>query len=129
MQSSDIANIVRECIDDLFFFQAVDGIRFGRVTGVQTCALPIFAVELADGATALHDADLGGDICLAFGNEERGCSAALLEAAELVVYIPQPGRVGSLNVSAAAAIALAEARRAEWAGYRAGGAPEAGDAG
>src|SRR5690348_17543468 len=27
---------------DSFFFQAEDGIRDGRVTGVQTCALPIF---------------------------------------------------------------------------------------
>src|SRR5690348_18176909 len=27
-----------------FFFQAEDGIRDGRVTGVQTCALPIFTV-------------------------------------------------------------------------------------
>src|SRR5438876_11712459 len=26
----------------LFFFQAEDGIRDGRVTGVQTCALPIW---------------------------------------------------------------------------------------
>src|SRR6267143_5245240 len=26
-----------------FFFQAEDGIRDGTVTGVQTCALPIFA--------------------------------------------------------------------------------------
>src|SRR6266487_1289763 len=25
-----------------FFFQAEDGIRYGRVTGVQTCALPIY---------------------------------------------------------------------------------------
>src|SRR5438876_7733650 len=30
-----------------FFFQAEDGIRDGRVTGVQTCALPI-SVELFD---------------------------------------------------------------------------------
>src|SRR5690348_17436196 len=28
-----------------FFFQAEDGIRDGRVTGVQTCALPIYAAE------------------------------------------------------------------------------------
>src|SRR6202000_3502861 len=27
--------------DDILFFQAEDGIRDGRVTGVQTCALPI----------------------------------------------------------------------------------------
>src|SRR2546430_13712417 len=37
----------------LFFFQAEDGIRDLTVTGVQTCALPIFA-ELADqGAAAM----------------------------------------------------------------------------
>src|SRR5690625_7878424 len=29
-----------------FFFQAEDGIRDGHVTGVQTCALPIFGTEL-----------------------------------------------------------------------------------
>src|SRR5690348_17632622 len=28
-----------------FFFQAEDGIRYGRVTGVQTCALPISFVR------------------------------------------------------------------------------------
>src|SRR5437660_9235886 len=30
----------------LFFFQAEDGIRDGHVTGVQTCALPIFSAHL-----------------------------------------------------------------------------------
>src|SRR5690606_40371524 len=30
----------------LFFFQAEDGIRDFHVTGVQTCALPIFAILL-----------------------------------------------------------------------------------
>src|SRR2546425_6352195 len=30
-----------------FFFQAEDGIRDKLVTGVQTCALPIFGVSLA----------------------------------------------------------------------------------
>src|SRR5690348_17909600 len=34
----------------LFFFQAEDGIRDGRVTGVQTCALPIF-LSVARGLT------------------------------------------------------------------------------
>src|SRR5437870_13880623 len=29
-----------------FFFQAEDGIRDGHVTGVQTCALPIWAVNV-----------------------------------------------------------------------------------
>src|SRR5687768_17752772 len=34
----------------LFFFQAEDGIRDVAVTGVQTCALPIWAVVSRDGA-------------------------------------------------------------------------------
>jgi tRNA (guanosine-2'-O-)-methyltransferase len=76
----------------------------------------VVAVELAGDAVPLHEADLDGDVCLALGNEDHGCSAGLLAAADLVAYIPQVGRVGSLNVAAAAAIALAEARRQEWAG-------------
>ena len=30
---------------NIFFFQAEDGIRDDRVTGVQTCALPIFVIR------------------------------------------------------------------------------------
>jgi tRNA (guanosine-2'-O-)-methyltransferase len=53
-------------------------------------------------------------VCLAVGNEDHGCTAALLAVADAVAYIPQPGRVGSLNVAVAAAIAMAEARRRDW---------------
>src|SRR3712207_7306215 len=35
------------CSSDLFFFQAEDGIRDIGVTGVQTCALPIFLIQVA----------------------------------------------------------------------------------
>ena len=76
--------------------------------------LRVIAIELAADAVPLHEAPLGGDVCLALGNEDHGCSAALLAAADVVAYIPQLGRVGSLNVAAAAAIALAEVRRREW---------------
>src|SRR5439155_2304662 len=34
-------------ISYFFFFQAEDGIRDGHVTGVQTCALPIFSTMIA----------------------------------------------------------------------------------
>src|SRR5690348_4638915 len=36
------------CLTLFFFFQAEDGIRDGRVTGVQTCALPIFIMGDCD---------------------------------------------------------------------------------
>jgi tRNA (guanosine-2'-O-)-methyltransferase len=76
--------------------------------------LRVIAIELAADAVPLHEAPLEGDVCLAVGNEDHGCSAALLAAADVVAYIPQLGRVGSLNVAAAAAVALAEARRRDW---------------
>jgi tRNA (guanosine-2'-O-)-methyltransferase len=75
----------------------------------------IVAIELASGAIPLHEAPLTGDVCLVLGNEDHGCSAALLAAADVVSYIPLPGKVGSLNVATAAAIGLAEVRRREWA--------------
>jgi len=84
------------------------------VAAIGARGLRLVAIELAAQAVPLHRAALGGDVCLALGNEDRGCSPGLLEAAGQVAYIPQLGRVGSLNVAAAAAIALAEARRREW---------------
>ncbi len=98
------------------------GAEAARQAGYQ-----IVAIELADGAVALHEAELDGDVCLALGNEDRGCSPGLLAAADLIAYIPQPGKVGSLNVAAAAAIAIAEARRREWAPP--GDAPDGNSAG
>ncbi len=80
----------------------------------QEAGLRVVAVELASGASPLHEAPLAGDVCLALGNEDHGCCPALLAAADAVAYIPLVGRVGSLNVAAAAAIVLAEARRREW---------------
>src|SRR4051794_41952903 len=42
-----------------FFFQAEDGIRDGRVTGVQTCALPISAVSWSRAPSRLRRNRLG----------------------------------------------------------------------
>jgi len=101
-------------------------LRFEQVAGsaaaaaaVRSAGLRLVAIELADGAVPLHEAGLHGDVCLALGNEDRGCSPGLLAAADQIAYIPQVGRVGSLNVAAAAAIVLAEARRREWEDNRA----------
>src|SRR5690348_17794242 len=49
---------------DIFFFQAEDGIRDGRVTGVQTCALPIYPPDHAFSADRIraHVAFLADDL-------------------------------------------------------------------
>ena len=85
------------------------------VLAARAQGLLVVAIELASSALPLQEAPLEGDVCLALGNEDRGCSAGLLAAADVVAYIPQVGKVGSLNVAAAAAIAVAEVRRREWA--------------
>src|SRR5262249_57224318 len=45
----------RSCCDACFFFQAEDGIRDWSVTGVQTCALPIFVLNTLEWQTADRD--------------------------------------------------------------------------
>lgn len=75
----------------------------------------VVGVELADGALPLHEADLTGAVCLAVGHEDRGLSATVLDGADALAFIPQLGRIGSLNVATAASIALYEARRQGWA--------------
>src|SRR2546425_8389336 len=43
----------------LFFFQAEDGIRDKLVTGVQTCALPIYQGDPARVAPQVHGGEVG----------------------------------------------------------------------
>ncbi len=74
----------------------------------------IVGVELAEGARPLHELDLSGDVCLAVGHEDRGLSKELLASCDALGFIPQLGRIGSLNVATATAIACYEARRAAW---------------
>src|SRR6266404_5617363 len=46
--------LVYYCCHYVFFFQAEDGIRDKLVTGVQTCALPIFAALAIGGSAHLN---------------------------------------------------------------------------
>ena len=76
----------------------------------------IVGVELTDDAAPLHALDLGSHpICLAIGHEDHGLAPSTLAACDDVGFIPQLGRVGSLNVAVAVAVAVYETRRQEWA--------------
>jgi tRNA (guanosine-2'-O-)-methyltransferase len=74
----------------------------------------VVALELADESTPWFDLDLAGDVCVVLGNESRGLNQASLASCDAVGYLPLVGRVGSLNVAAAAAAALSEVRRQGW---------------
>ena len=74
----------------------------------------LIGIELSDGAVPLHEVQLPDRTCLALGHEDRGLSGVVLEACDSVAFIPQLGKVGSLNVAAATAIALYEVHRRLW---------------
>ena len=76
--------------------------------------LEVVGVELAHGAQAIGVARFSAGVCLVLGHEDRGLSNAALAVCDRFVYVPTPGKVGSLNVATAAAIALYEVRRQEW---------------
>ena len=67
---------------------------------------PLIAVDLVPGAVPIEHAVLPQNAVLIVGQEGPGVSPELLEAADLVVGITQFGSTRSLNVAAAAAIAM-----------------------
>jgi tRNA (guanosine-2'-O-)-methyltransferase len=84
------------------------------IAAVKADGFRLVGLELAEGAVPLPEAVLGTDVCLALGHEDRGLSPVTLAACDEVAFIPQLGKVGSLNVAHAAAIGIYEVRRRAW---------------
>lgn len=84
------------------------------VAAAQAAGYRVIGIELAEAAVPIHAADLTGSVCLALGHEDRGLTAPVLQGADGLAFIPQLGRIGSLNVATAASIAMYEARRQGW---------------
>jgi len=72
--------------------------------------LPL-AATIGAGGDSIYETDLSKGLALVFGNEANGVSEEVLSHADLRLTIPMPGPVESLNVTAAAAIAVFEAVR------------------
>ena len=100
--------------------------RYLETSTVETTAAAIVAaradgyrivgIELAEGAVPLHELELelGSDVCLVIGHEDHGIGKAAIEACDAVAFLPQLGKVGSLNVAVATAISMYEVRRRAW---------------
>ena len=84
------------------------------IDAIKDAGYRLVGLELAEGAVPLPEAVLGPDVCIAIGHEDRGLSPLTLSACDELTFIPQLGKVGSLNVAHAAAIAIYEARRRAW---------------
>ena len=96
---------------------AVEHCRVARVTnlttalqGLKQAGLWAVAAE-ADGDRELAAVDLALPTALVLGSEEGGVRPLVRRTCDLVARIPMKGKVGSLNASASAAIALYEVAR------------------
>lgn len=80
-------------------------LKFMRESGVRIVA----CTEKTD--KDIYDLNLTGPIALVVGSEEDGVSDAILRDADELARIPLKGKIGSLNVSVAAAVAMYEVVR------------------
>src|SRR5437762_9034016 len=78
----------------VFFFQAEDGIRDTSVTGVQTCALPIYQVLIGRGDPNAPDTDLQWTLYTRSASE--GWNGPLAAGIDHTVDLLSPQQGGSL---------------------------------
>jgi tRNA (guanosine-2'-O-)-methyltransferase len=71
----------------------------------------VIAAHLADDADDLYSINFTQSMALVFGNEQHGCSAEMIAAADGHLRIPQAGIIQSLNISVACAVTIYEAFR------------------
>jgi 23S rRNA (guanosine2251-2'-O)-methyltransferase len=97
---------------------AVEHLRFALVGGIpaaltQLRAAGVWAVGLAGEASrSLYDVTLGdAPVALVVGAEERGLAPLVRRRCDELVAIPHQGRISSLNVGAAGAVACFELAR------------------
>ena len=97
---------------------AVEHLPFAVVGGIPAAlrtlsGRDVWTVGLdAAGPRPLHELDLSGEaVALVLGSEGKGLSRLVAQRCDVLVSIPLRGTLGSLNVSAAAAVACFEIAR------------------
>jgi 23S rRNA (guanosine2251-2'-O)-methyltransferase len=85
------------------------------LAGIKGPLLWAYAAD-AEGTLSLWTTDLTGGVALVLGAEGKGVRPLVRRTCDGLVAIPLAGKVGSLNVAAAAAVLLYEARRQRSAG-------------
>lgn len=92
----------------------VEAVAAARAAGFVT-----IAIELTTTARPLFDIDCTAAgtppaVCLVLGHEERGVHKSTLAEVDHVGFLPQLGKIGSLNVAQAGTVALYEVARQVW---------------
>jgi 23S rRNA (guanosine2251-2'-O)-methyltransferase len=91
---------------------AVEHLRIARVRNLSDFLAEAKAAGCwcygADGSssTLYDEPDYAGGVVLVLGSEERGIRPRVAQSCDALVALPQHGRIGSLNVNAAAAVLM-----------------------
>jgi tRNA (guanosine-2'-O-)-methyltransferase len=96
-------------VDTLEVEDGLTGLDRAGGAGLLTVAL-----ELTADAVPLSQLDLSGDVCVVVGHEERGVHRDVLAGVDHIAFLPQRGKVGSLNVAHSLTVALYEITRQGW---------------
>jgi TrmH family RNA methyltransferase len=80
------------------------------VDWLRAAGLSILATAASSAAT-MYDVNLAGAVGILLGSEGRGLSEELIARADARISIPMSGPIDSLNVAAATAVLVYEARR------------------
>jgi len=96
---------------------ALEFMNFSVVTNIKSAmstmkdrGILIVGVEAEKGHSPWQE-DLGGPVAVVLGGEGRGIRPTVLSGCDLIVSLPQLGRINSLNVSVAAGMLLYEILR------------------
>jgi len=103
-------NVIRASTGTIFALPVVAATADAAIAWLRAGGVRIVAAKV-DARRAYSDADLTGPLALAFGSEASGLSAAWDLVEVEAVHLPMLGKADSLNVAAAAAVLLYEARR------------------
>jgi len=83
-------------------------VEWNHADALEQLPTPLIALETAEHATPSSHFQFPPQFTLALGNEEYGCSDAVLKKADTVLQIPMRGRKNSINVANAFSIVAAQ---------------------
>ncbi len=111
--SVDIFNgkVLRSTMGSVFHIPVIENISIKEIVSfAKEYQLELIAACL-EKASVCHETDLTGEFLLAVGNEGKGVSEDMLDAAGKRVHIPMQGGAESLNAGVAASILMYESNR------------------
>ncbi len=101
------ATIGRMSMGAVFHVPVYSGSLFPTMKFFKQAGMKVSGIETS-GVYNLFESDLKSDGLLIVGGEDRALSAEIADKCDQLIYIPQFGKVNSLNMSVAAAIAIYE---------------------